>query len=290
MLLKKYHGLGNDYFVMRPLDGELSEAFIQKVCNRNFGAGSDGILAGPYPPGSEWYEKIAKACGGAFDAAFALRILNPDGSEAEKSGNGLRIFAQYLFDEGIIGRKPVRLLTLGGVVTATVHEPMERIEIEMGAVVFRESDIPVRGFGDGSADAVNLPMTVLDREFMVSAASVGNPHCVIPLPEVSKDIAMTYGPVIENDAHFPNRTNVQFLQKLDEHAIRIEIWERGAGYTLASGSSSSAAAAVAVRLGLCSSPVTVKMPGGILDISIDKDWQVTLVGPACQICDVIWPD
>ncbi len=289
MLIKKYHGLGNDYFVMRPLDGELTEDLTRKICNRNFGAGSDGILLGPYPPGTEWYKRIAQTVGGADDAAFALRILNPDGSEAEKSGNGLRIFAQYLYDEGIIGRGPVKLLTLGGVVTATVHEPEERIEIAMGRVTFRGGEIPVAGLCSLDEEAVNRPLEVFGRQFLVSAASVGNPHCVVPVPKVSRELALDVGPAIETDGHFPNRTNVQFLERVDEHTIRIEIWERGAGYTLASGSSSSASAAVAVRLGLCTSPVTVMMPGGTLDIRIDAQWNVTLLGPACHICDVLWP-
>jgi len=289
MLLKKYHGLGNDYFVMRPLDAELTEDLTRKICNRNFGAGSDGILLGPYPPGSEWYGRIANACGGADGAAFALRILNPDGSEAEKSGNGLRIFAQYLYDEGIIGNVPVKLLTLGGVVSATVHEPERRIEIAMGRVTFTCGEIPATGLCGAEDEVLEKPLDVCGKQLLVSAASVGNPHCVVPVPKVSRELAMDIGPAIETDSHFPNRTNVQFLERVDEHTIRIEIWERGAGYTLASGSSSSAAASVAVRLGLCASPVTVLMPGGTLDIRIDKDWRVTLLGPACHICDVIWP-
>lgn len=290
MLLNKYQGLGNDYFVLRPeeIGGELTEELTRQICHRHYGAGSDGILLGPYGPDTVEFAEIAAKVGGeAAGCRYALRILNPDGSEAEKSGNGLRIFAQWLHDHGLIGAEPTMLLTLGGVVSVTVHESCRRIEVAMGQVTFDSRRIPVAG---EAREVVAEAMTFAGREFTATCASVGNPHCVVLAEELSEELARRYGPFIETDGRFPHRTNVQFMKKLDDHSIQIEIWERGAGYTLASGSSSSAAAAVAVKLGLCQSPVTVHMPGGTLDIVIAEDFKVNLVGPAAAICDVIWPD
>lgn len=117
-----------------------------------------------------------------------------------------------------------------------------------------------------------------------NAATIGNPHCVIVLNEISEDIAKTLGPKLENHPNFPNRTNVQFVQVLDKNSIRIEIWERGTGYTFASGSSSCAAAAVVHKLGLCGNVISVAMPGGEIDIVIDDEFQVTMTGPVSEIC------
>jgi diaminopimelate epimerase len=150
----------------------------------------------------------------------------------------------------------------------------------MGRVTFDGARIPVAG---GAREVLNEKLTVGGREFTFSAASIGNPHCVLPLPEISEALARQYGPLIETEPRFPNRTNVQFLEVLDRKNIRIEIWERGAGYTLASGSSSSAAAAVAHRLGLVDRDVTVHMPGGELRIAIGEGFQIDMTGPVTKV-------
>jgi len=267
MRFHRYHGLGNDYLVMDPAEvgRELSAREIRLICHRNYGIGSDGILWGPLP---------------ASAAAFRLRIFNPDASEAEKSGNGLRIFSRYLHDRRLVGTEPFEIETAGGPVRARVHPGGGLVDVEMGRVTFDGARIPVAG---GAREVLNEQLTVGDRTFTFSAASVGNPHCVLPLPEVSEALARRYGPLIENEARFPNRTNVQFLQVLDRRNIRIEIWERGAGYTLASGSSSSAAAAVAHRLGLVDREVTVHMPGGELLIRIGEGFAVHMTGPVVRV-------
>jgi diaminopimelate epimerase len=271
MKLHKYHGLGNDYLVMDPAEvgRELGPREVKVICHRNFGAGSDGILWGPLP---------------SPRADFRLRIFNPDASEAEKSGNGLRIFARFLFDQGKVKDAPFTIDTLGGVVRARVHAGGKLVDVEMGQVTFDGARIPVAG---GAREVLNEALTVGGRTFTFSAASIGNPHCVLPLPAVSEELARTFGPLIEKEPRFPNRTNVQFLQVLDRRNIRIEIWERGAGYTLASGSSSSAAAAVARRLGLVDGDVTVHMPGGTLAIRIGPDYRVDMTGPVTRIGDGI---
>ncbi len=267
MKFYKYHGLGNDYLVMNPAEigRELTTDEIKLICHRNYGIGSDGILWGP---------------DASSEADFRLRIFNPDGSEAEKSGNGLRIFSKYLFDHGFVGTDEFSIDTLGGIVRSTVDADGRMITVEMGAVSFDSAKIPVKG---EPREVLNESITVKNREFKFCAATIGNPHCVIPVEELSEELAYIYGPDLEVDARFPNRTNVQFLKVLDRNTIAIEIWERGAGYTLASGSSSSAAAAVAHRLGLCDQDITVKMPGGELKILIADDFSINMKGPVIRI-------
>lgn len=269
MKFYKYHALGNDYLVLDQNDQpvELTPQQIKTICHRNYGIGSDGILLGPLPSGK---------------ADFGLRIFNPDGSEAEKSGNGLRIFCRYLWDKKRVADRPFRVETKGGVVQARVMDKGTVVRVEMGRVSFRSEDIPITG---KPREVLQEPITVGDKTFQFSGATIGNPHCVILLDSVSAELAKKYGSLIETHPSFPNRTNVQFLQVIDRSNIRIEIWERGAGYTLASGSSSSAAAAVARKLGLCDSRITVHMPGGRINIAVDDNFHITMTGPVTRIAE-----
>jgi diaminopimelate epimerase len=265
----KYHALGNDYIVINPADvqGELDSLRIRLICHRNYGVGSDGILLGPL---------------GAENADFGLRIFNPDGSEAEKSGNGLRIFSRYLWDHGLVEEAPFTVLTPGGKVESRMHPGGRLATVEMGRVSFESSRIPVKG---AVREVLNETMVIQGQPWRFSAATIGNPHCVVLRKDVSEEEARTLGPLIETHQLFPKRTNVQFMKILDRGNIRIEIWERGAGYTLASGSSSSAAAAVARRLGLCDGAVTVHMPGGELDIKVSDDFSILMTGPVTKVSD-----
>lgn len=269
MRFHKYHALGNDYLVLDPADfpgwPEPTPAQIRVICHRNFGVGSDGILWGPLP---------------STQSDFGLRIFNPDGSEAEKSGNGLRIFSRYLWDRGLVKTPAFTVETPGGHVQSLIQENGHLITVAMGRVSFDSAKIPVTG---APREVLNEQITILDREFTFCAATIGNPHCVIPLPEVTPALAHRYGPHLEVHPNFPRKTNVQFLQVLDRANIRIEIWERGAGYTLASGSSSSAAAAVARRLGLVDRDLTVHMPGGTIGITLDEDYAVLMTGTVNQV-------
>jgi len=238
----KYHGLGNDYLVIHPADfpGEPNPEAVRAICDRNLGVGSDGILLGPLPdPGGP-----------------TLRIFNPDGSEAEKSGNGLRIFAWHLFEQGLVAEREFPLLTKGGAVKAWIlGEGLVRMD--MGVPSFTAP----RG-----GELVDQEHGIGDAQGRITFVSMGNPHCVVTGLPVTEATARRLGPLVESDPLFPAKTNVQFLEVLSPSEIRIEIWERGAGYTLASGSSSCAAAAVALRLGRVGNEVTVRMPGGTLEI------------------------
>ncbi len=268
MKFYKYHALGNDYIVLHPAEfKELTEERICRLCHRNYGLGSDGILYGPTD---------------TEQADFALRIFNPDGSEAEKSGNGLRIFARYLWDKGKVQNNEFTILTLGGKVKARVHTNGQKVTVDMGQVSFESAKIPVTGT---PREVINEEMEIAGQMLNFTAATIGNPHCVILSNEISEAQTRTLGPLIERDPRFPNRTNVQFMKVLDRSNIRIEIWERGAGYTLASGSSSSAAAATAHRLSLCDSNITVHMPGGEIKIVISNNYSVTMTGTVTKIAE-----
>jgi diaminopimelate epimerase len=265
----KYHALGNDYIVIDPknLPSPLTPPQIKIICHRNFGIGSDGILVGPLA------SKKAK---------FALRIFNPDGSEAEKSGNGLRIFSRYLWDKKLVGKEEFSVETRGGLVQATVMEREKIVRVDMGSVSFWSDEIPVAG---PRREVINEPIHLRGQQFNFCAATVGNPHCVLPLPRISADLARQIGPLLETHARFPNRTNVQLMKVLDRKNIQIEIWERGAGYTLASGSSSSAAAAVAHKLGLCDREISVHMPGGKIEIEIGDGFTIRMTGAVTKVAE-----
>lgn len=261
----KYHGLGNDYLVLDPVDALLpAERDIRVICHRNYGLGSDGILYGPLPSST---------------ADCQLRILNPDGSEAEKSGNGLRIFARYLVDRGYQGGdRPFTVETRGGVVTCNVGP--QAITVDMGTVSFDAAKVPVN---DHSGEVLNATLEAGGQQLSFCAATVGNPHCVVMCDAVDEALARSLGPLLETHPLFPNRTNVQFVKVIDRSRIQIEIWERGAGYTLASGSSSSAAGAVAHRLGLVDADLTVLMPGGEIQLHIDEDFAIRMTGPTARV-------
>ncbi len=273
----KYHALGNDYIVIDPNHTQLNLTpdHIKLICHRHFGIGSDGILYGPL------FEQ----------GRMRLRIFNPDGSEAEKSGNGIRIFSKYLVDARYATTDRISLDTLGGKVQVEILDKKANfLRVDMGSVTFRSDLIPVSG---EPRDVVDEPLRLGSQSFNVTCLSIGNPHCVIPVQEISEELARQIGPLVENHPMFPNRINVQLLQVIGRNHIKIEIWERGAGYTLASGSSSCAAASAGHRLGLVDSKIKVEMPGGTMEIEIEPDGHVQMTGPVSSVArgefsDELW--
>jgi diaminopimelate epimerase len=251
--LAKYHALGNDYLVLdaRRFGETLSPARVRALCDRNRGLGSDGILA--LVPSRR--------------ADFGLRIWNPDGSRAEKSGNGLRIFARFLRDHGYTGARAFTIETRGGIARAELLSARGDVRVSMGRVRFGRRDrLRVAGRA--------LPVTVL---------SVGNPHCVIFVPRLRVEDLRRLGPLVERHTAFPRRTNVQLARVRSRRAIDALVWERGAGETAASGSSACAVAAAARRAGLVGDRVSVRMPGGALDVEIDPDFSLRLTGPVTPV-------
>jgi diaminopimelate epimerase len=261
--LIKYQALGNDYLVLdlpAPLDDVVE--LLPVLCDRQRGLGSDGLLA--------------------FDPqAMSLRIFNPDRSEAQKSGNGLRIAAAHaVLEHGaadrfelrtVGGANPVRILerTGAGIVCA----------VDIGRPSFRAADLPA-GF-EGEPDRVRLDTPAGTVEAML--VSVGNPHCVVFDEPVTKERCVELGPHLERHPAFPERTNVQLFEVVDRAHVRVEIWERGAGYTLASGTSASAVAAACMRAGLVDGEVTIQMPGGNLSIRRNTTGNLVQSGPAQRV-------
>ena len=266
----KSHGLGNEYIVLDQdnISFELSVKAIQLICNVHFGIGSDGILL-----------KVP-----AKKAEFGLRILNPDGSEAEKSGNGLRIFAKYLYDHGFTKSKSFSIETPGGIVQAEVIEERNgkasTVKVDMGKAIFESAKIPVKA---STAECIDYTLNLEYHDYQINCVSVGNPHCVILKDELDEKEVKTFGPQIENNPMFPNRINVQFAKIISRFEVEIMIWERGAGWTLASGSSSCAVASVMVKRGLTDRNLTIKMQGGELKIEIDNDWNIRMTGEVREV-------
>ena len=264
----KYQALGNDYLVIDPNKTKINITVeqIKLICDRHFGIGSDGILYGPIMENGK----------------IAVKIFNPDGSEAEKSGNGLRIFARYLRDERYINDKIVKVHTMGGEIMAEFLDDIgEFIKIDMGSVSFNSNDIPVEG---AVREIINEDLLIDDKNFKISCVSIGNPHCVVLCDEVSRQIAIEYGEKFEKHKMFPGKVNVQFLKIVDKNNIQIEIWERGAGYTLSSGSSSCAAASVAHRLEFVEDTINVHMPGGIIKIEVKEKNRIIMTGAVAKVC------
>jgi len=267
LLFHKYHGLGNDYLVChRSVAEQLSTEQIRILCHRHYGVGSDGLLI----DSGDQHQPT-------------LRIINPDGSEAEKSGNGLRIYARYLFDIGRVGHEPFLVHTAGGDVRCRVHDDPHQITVEMGQANFSPAALPAL---IDQPEVLNHPLKLADETILVSLVSMGNPHCVVLVDKLDLALVHRLGPQIENHPVFPKRTNVQLVEVVDRTTLRIGIWERGAGFTMASGSSSCAAASVMRKLDRVDNRVSVNMPGRQLQISFDDNFQVSMSGPVHKIASL----
>ncbi len=303
----KGHGLGNEYIVLDPLEltFRLTPRCIARICDREHGIGSDGVLT----------------LEDSGSADFGVRIWNPDGSEAETSGNGLRIFACYLHATGRTQEKSFTVEAPGGTVwveaqvdsagsigkagavcAATVH---------MGRATFKPEALPCTLEVE---ELVDQPINVAGETLTFTGVSVGNPHCVVFHPRGrqwrrddqplqrndlhwqrdglisgtedqlwSRADLLRLGPALETNPVFPKRTNVQLVDPTGPDSVRILIWERGAGETQSSGSSACAAASAGVRLGLVTSPVTVESAGGALIVDVDEEFNLTLTGAVSEM-------
>ena len=263
------HGLGNDFVVF---DGvrqrvALNAAQLRAIADRHFGVGCDQILL------------VEPAQTAAAD--FRYRIFNADGGEVEQCGNGARCFARFVRDRGLSDKRAIKVETLAGVIALNV-EPDDRVTVDMGPPVFEPSRIP---FITTSASIVE-PLQVGETEVQISALSMGNPHAVQIVDDVDIAPVATQGPLIERHARFPQRVNAAFMQIVDQHRIRLRVYERGAGETLACGTGACAAVVAGIRRGLLESPVAVQTRGGELTIAWagidnpDPMESVYMTGPA----------
>jgi len=262
------HGLGNDFILIDNRDGKIGDAeeaaLARKLCERRFSVGADGLLL----------------LSNSSVANVRMRILNADGSEAEMCGNGIRCFAKYCYENGIVTKTQFTVDTLAGIkqVWLTVNNNrVDAVRVDMGVAEWERSKIPMAGEGT----CLNCELRVEEESYRVTCLSMGNPHCVV-LVENVEEIPVDYvGPIIENHEAFPQRTNVEFVQILKRDAIKVRVWERGCGETLACGTGACASAAAAHRLGHVSPKVKVHLIGGILEVAVAN--HVFLSGPAEKV-------
>ncbi|WKU18025.1 diaminopimelate epimerase [Fervidibacter sacchari] len=276
------HGLGNDFVVIGALDNlplcedELSE-FARFVCDRHFGVGADGVI---------WILP-------SEEADFKMRIFNPDGSEAEMCGNGIRCAAKWFYDRDYAKGEMVKVETLAGLKTVWVQAKEGKavaVTVDMGEPIFNTVQIPTTLLGDGR-EAIEVPLTIDGVEtFTASAVSMGNPHCVIFVDDVNGFPVERVGPKIERHPAFPQRTNVEFVQVVSSNELKVRVWERGAGLTLACGTGACASLVIAAKTGRAERKAMVHLPGGTLSIEWRDDNRVYMTGPAVEVFrgELVW--
>jgi diaminopimelate epimerase len=265
----KMHGLGNDFVVLDAVNQaiDLTPARARFLADRHFGVGCDQILV---------VEPSARP-----DADFRYRIFNADGGEVEQCGNGARCFVRFVHDKGLTAKRAIRVETRGGLIEPRLeHDGL--VTVDMGVPRFEPSHVP---FVTGS-DALVQPLQLDGAGVDITALSMGNPHAVQAVANVDTAPVAEQGPLIENHPRFPQRVNAGFMQVVDRHAIRLRVYERGAGETLACGSGACAAVVAGIARGLLDSPVRVSMRGGELTIAWGGPGQpVRMTGPAVTVFD-----
>ena len=253
----KMHGLGNDYIVIDNRDQKISDDYAaevaRKLCQRRFSVGADGLLL--------VYNSLV--------ADVKMRIFNADGSEAEMCGNGIRCFSKYCYESGIAIKSEFAVETLSGIKQvwlAIEDKQVKVVKVDMGSPSWERASLPMVGEGT----AVNSNLEVDGKSYKVTCLSIGNPHCIIFVEDVD-DFPVDYlGPIVENQEAFPKRTNVGFVQVLNTNELKVRVWERGCGETLACGTGTCAAVAAAHKLGKVGNKVTVHVLGGDLQVETGK--------------------
>ncbi|MBN2025872.1 MAG: diaminopimelate epimerase [Actinobacteria bacterium] len=270
MQFYKYHGTGNDFIVLDAMEEGvfLSPREIEALCQRHTGIGADGVIFA-CPP---------------LAADAAMRIFNADGSEAEMCGNGIRCLAKYLFERMGIKREDMFIETGGGtrrLRLETVEGLVREVRVDMGLPELMGRDLPAP---DDNSRPGEVTITTAGGEvFHAFCLSMGNPHCVLFIEDTEMADLARIGTLLERHELFPNRTNVEFAQVLDERHILLRVWERGVGETQACGTGACAAAVAALHNGGCAAPVEVRLRGGALEIDLDDQGHVYLSGPAVEV-------
>jgi diaminopimelate epimerase len=286
MKLAKWQGLGNDYLIVEEssLQGELTSAAIGLLCDRHLGVGSDGILLNVAPTGA------------VAGAVARMRVLNPDGSEPEMCGNGIRMFARYLAKTDRVTDSEFIIETLAGAIVPKLLGGGS-VRVDMGRARFASTNVHAVAALSGSrgplasgGDVVAATLEVGGTPYEFTFVDVGNPHCVIDVDDPASFDVAGVGPLIERHAFFPNRANVEFITVECDGSVRMRVWERGVGETQACGTGATAVGAACVRLGLAESPVLVHLSGGDLTIEVrpgggpDEAYRVFMTGPAEEVC------
>lgn len=255
MRFTKYHGLGNDFILVEDFSERLvsqGELLAKTLCHRNFGIGADGLVLITKPTD-----------------LFTMRIFNADGTEAEMCGNAIRCLADFLLQTGLVSGKSFKIGSLGG--TKEIHVDKDRYVVDMGEPDF--------SFNRGK----ELSITTEARTWTVYPVSMGNPHGVVFVEDVESLDIDTWGPYLEHDSVWPQKANIEFVQVLASNHLRVKVWERGAGATLACGTGACAASVVANREGLTTGPTKVSLPGGDLLIGRETNNHVYMAGPATMV-------
>lgn len=271
MRFNKWQGLGNDYIILEAsaLPESPSPAACGLLCDRHFGIGADGLL-------------VHHAPSGAVPGAVArMRIFNPDGSEPEMCGNGIRMFALYLAERGLVGEGESTIETLAGPIRPRILAD-GRVRVHMGVARFKSAAIDASAW-EPLDEIVERDIEALGETFTFTFVDVGNPHCIIVVDDVSTVPLERVGPALERHRLFPRRANVEFVQRESDGSVRMRVWERGVGETQACGTGATAVGAAAVRLGLALSPVLVHLPGGDLEIETLAEGEVVMTGPAEEV-------
>lgn len=259
------HGIGNDFVMVDAVSNSTEGAdwpeMARRMCNRKFGVGSDGLIL------------VLKDS----DGSFRMRMLNPDGSESEMCGNGIRCFLKFLHLSGHTTELKVAVETGAGLLHLESVENGD-VRVDMGLARFKRSEIGI--VGDPESTFQMQPVDFAGHVTPGTAVSMGNPHVVFFVPDIAAVPLENWGPIIEHHALFPSRVNVHFAQVVNQSNLKMRTWERGAGITLACGTGACAVAVAGYVNGLSASTVHIDLPGGRLKIDIDKDWRVWMTGPA----------
>lgn len=275
MKFTKMHGLGNDFIL---IDNRSEQVFdysnlARKMCRRRFDIGADGILV--LLPSTK--------------AQVKMRIFNSDGSEAQMCGNGIRCFARYAFTRGIIESPRMTVETLAGIIRPVIiNKDPENflVQVDMGVPRLRRKEIPMTGVD--SPRVVDESIQADDGTFLFTAVSMGNPHCVVLVDEITDRHVRHYGPIIEKHPLFPEKTNVEFIQVLTPRHINFRVWERGAGETMACGTGACASVVAGIMKGRLDRKVKVTLPGGDLEIQWQENGRVLMTGPAEESFEGEW--
>lgn len=272
MEFTKMHGLGNDFIIINNLDGKLKPKHLAelslKLCDRHFGIGADGMVLLNSSPRSLFY----------------MQIFNSDGSEAEMCGNAIRCLAKYLWDRKMVPGEELAIDTLSGLKDVKLllnKGKLELVRVDMGKPVLESRMIPLEG--PFRREVINERLVVEDKELFFTAVNMGNPHCVIFVPELNNIPWHIWGEAIEKEPLFPQKTNVEFVERESSREIKINVWERGAGPTLACGTGACASVVAGVLTGRLERDVQVHLPGGSLRVSWAENGTVYMEGPAEEV-------
>lgn len=276
MKFTKMHGCGNDYIYINGFTEKIAQEekpeLVQRISDRNFGIGGDGAIF--INPSNE--------------ADFEMEMYNADGSRAEMCGNGIRCVAKYVYDKGLTDKTNISIISCGKIKYLELFlkdGKVDTVKVNMGAPILSAEEIPVTIEGE-KEKVINEPITILDKEYKMTCVSMGNPHAVVFMDDVENLAIEQIGPYFENHKCFPKRTNTEFVKVIDRKTVQMRVWERGTGETLACGTGCCATVVACVLNGLTDETVTVKLLGGEIDITWDREANlVYMTGPATTVFD-----